>query len=221
MEFFKSIRGNDLVLYEDYIYNKDKTSGNNVRWRCQNRKCKGTLITVDNLIIERTPHMHLPEEIKCKKLRLMNNCKTRITTTMQDNQEIISSLIMEADNDVIGDLPSLKSINNLLTKKRNNSIGVFDYKYEDIPEMFKKTLKGENFLIFDSGYTSEHRAIIFLSNYSKEKLLCCKTWLVDGTFKSAPSEFYQLVTIHGAIFGKTYPLVYSAHKKCHNVWVNF
>ncbi|KAI5154002.1 hypothetical protein ENBRE01_3289 [Enteropsectra breve] len=138
----------------------------------------------------------------------MNNCETRINTTIQDNQEIISSLIMEADNDVIGDLPKLKSINNLLTKKRNNSIGVFDSKYEDIPEMFKKTLKGEKFLIFDSGYTSEHRAIIFLSNYSKEKLLCCKTWLIDRTFKSASSKFFQLVTFHCTIFGKTCPLFY-------------
>jgi hypothetical protein len=32
--------------------------------------------------------------------------------------------------------------------------------------------------------------------------------MIDGTFKSAPSGFCQLLTIHGRIFGKTFPIVY-------------
>jgi hypothetical protein len=34
------------------------------------------------------------------------------------------------------------------------------------------------------------------------------TWLVDGTFRSAPPNFLQLITLQGYLYGKVYPLVY-------------
>jgi hypothetical protein len=33
-------------------------------------------------------------------------------------------------------------------------------------------------------------------------------WLVDGTFKSCTLGFYQLFTIHGHTYGKSFPLMY-------------
>jgi hypothetical protein len=35
-----------------------------------------------------------------------------------------------------------------------------------------------------------------------------ETFVIDGTFKSLPSGFYQVVFLHGYIFGKTYPFMY-------------
>jgi hypothetical protein len=35
-----------------------------------------------------------------------------------------------------------------------------------------------------------------------------ETFIIDGTFKSSPRGFYQVVVLHGHIFGRTYPLVY-------------
>ena len=43
-----------------------------------------------------------------------------------------------------------------------------------------------------------------------QKLSFCKTWLLDGTFKSCPSLFYQLYTIHGVYRNCTaVPFVYA------------
>ena len=33
-------------------------------------------------------------------------------------------------------------------------------------------------------------------------------WIADGTFKVVPKEFFQLYTIHGHVFNKTFPLVF-------------
>jgi len=64
-----------------------------------------------------------------------------------------------------------------------------------IADEYTKTMKGEQFLIFDSG-ASQDRILIF-SNENNLKLMDQSTnWLVDGTFKTVPSLFYQLFTIH-------------------------
>ncbi|KAI5154603.1 hypothetical protein ENBRE01_3419, partial [Enteropsectra breve] len=36
----------------------------------------------------------------------------------------------------------------------------------------------------------------------------CKTELIDGTFQTAPTKFYQLVSINGVILGKNYPMAF-------------
>ena len=35
--------------------------------------------------------------------------------------------------------------------------------------------------------------VLFLSTWGKDLLMACKTWIVDGTFKSAPHPFYQVL----------------------------
>ncbi|KAG0438166.1 hypothetical protein DMUE_3255 [Dictyocoela muelleri] len=37
----------------------------------------------------------------------------------------------------------------------------------------------------------------------------CKLWLADGTFKISFTKFLQLYTIHGSVYGKSLPFVYS------------
>lgn len=46
--------------------------------------------------------------------------------------------------------------------------------------------------------------------YSKYKVFFDKidTFIIDGNFRSALSDFYQLVVIYGLIFGKIFQLFY-------------
>jgi hypothetical protein len=39
-----------------------------------------------------------------------------------------------------------------------------------------------------------------------------EVWIVDGTFSSDPVKFYQLVTIHAYILGKSFPAFYISMK---------
>lgn len=43
----------------------------------------------------------------------------------------------------------------------------------------------------------------------KEKFFVdIKCVIIDGTFNSAPKNFLQMITIHGKIIGKSYPILY-------------
>jgi hypothetical protein len=37
--------------------------------------------------------------------------------------------------------------------------------------------------------------------------------IIDGTFKTTPPGFFQTIIIHGFVFGKSLPFVYSIVKK--------
>jgi hypothetical protein len=50
--------------------------------------------------------------------------------------------------------------------------------------------------------------VIFISEFQKSILLKSNGWQIDGTFKSVPSHFTQLITIYGKYLGKFHPLCY-------------
>ncbi|KAK0417912.1 hypothetical protein QR680_013277 [Steinernema hermaphroditum] len=77
------------------------------------------------------------------------------------------------------------------------------------PDLLRtKTCISEDFLLADTGSDDEHRIIIFACRTDYERLMGCKTWLADGTFKVAPEMFYQLWVIHGLYVNKVLPLIY-------------
>ncbi|KAL4154547.1 hypothetical protein QTP88_000404 [Uroleucon formosanum] len=80
----------------------------------------------------------------------------------------------------------------------------------EIPDSFKKTLCGEQFLFFDSADSGnfEDRILIFSTSKNLELLTYSKHWFADGTFSSCPNLFYQLFTIHTIQFSNVIPLVY-------------
>lgn len=61
-----------------------------------------------------------------------------------------------------------------------------------IPEEFKVTNDGNNFLLFDSG-PIDNRILVFGTIKNLELLAASNVWLADGTFKHVPLLFYQLL----------------------------
>ena len=62
--------------------------------------------------------------------------------------------------------------------------------------------------------TDEHTyAIVFTTASALDHLAASTHWIMDGTFKSSPSIFTQIYTIHGFIgspeAGRSFPLVFS------------
>ena len=95
-----------------------------------------------------------------------------------------------------------------ITRTRNKQNNFVPNFTEDIPVELRQDLRGEMFFRYDSGINDESRIIIFATKY-KEGFICkTNTWLIDGTFKTAPLGFYQILTIHGYFLGRSYPLIY-------------
>jgi len=87
-----------------------------------------------------------------------------------------------------------------------------------IPDMYQKTLLGEQFLLYDSrtdgsdrssseeededvpegqGQPQARRVIVFATRKNIEFLCESPIWFVDGTFKTSPSIFAQIFTVMG------------------------
>jgi len=76
-----------------------------------------------------------------------------------------------------------------------------------IPDLFKFTKKNELFLTYDN-VNNENRILIFSTQCNLIELQESDSWFGDGTFKSVPSIFSQLYTIHCHKKDYVLPLVY-------------
>jgi hypothetical protein len=97
----------------------------------------------------------------------------------------------------------------------------------EIPEQFSKTADGQQFLVLndtvipDNPAPSAPRILAFLSQHGKEVLAGCKSWYIDGTFKSAENTlFSQIVFLIGLTnMEKAVPCVFallpSKEKECY------
>ena len=70
-----------------------------------------------------------------------------------------------------------------------------DSSHHILPPEYKKTAKGEQFLLYDSGPEVE-RILIFGTQQNLEMLQLSQVWLADGTFKTAPTLFTQVYVVH-------------------------
>lgn len=70
--------------------------------------------------------------------------------------------------------------------------------------VFQETLKGQQFLLHDSG--GKKRFLIFATTENLETLASCDIWMCDGTFQTDPKIFYQLYSIHGYKGNRVIPL---------------
>ena len=61
--------------------------------------------------------------------------------------------------------------------------------------------------MFDSG-PSDNRMLIFSTDRNLQFLSTCLNFYADGTFKTVPSMFEQLYTIHSVKNGLTIPLIF-------------
>lgn len=125
---------------------------------------------------------------------------------------------------VLAELPERYNMTKAIQRQRLKNMPTNPRTLEDLgelPENFKKTSAGDNFLLYDS---REHnvdesigRILIFATRENLQRLARSEGWYVDGTFKVVPSIFFQLFTILGTfkhrVDGeekkKALPLVYA------------
>lgn len=70
-------------------------------------------------------------------------------------------------------------------------------------------MRGEDFLLHDTGFGDSERILVFSTAENLRKLGESELWFADGTFKVSPSLFYQVYTIHGSLHGTVVPLVFA------------
>ena len=63
MEFYLSTKGKDKLGYQRYRYTLDRKRGDREFWRCENRACKGWVVTDKRQIYSESDHIHGPDTV--------------------------------------------------------------------------------------------------------------------------------------------------------------
>ena len=72
-----------------------------------------------------------------------------------------------------------------------------------LPAPYITATSGEPLLLWDSGYTTQHRrSFLFGTPHNTSVLQDADHFIIDGTFKIAPNLMTQMVTVHGLLNSK-------------------
>ena len=129
-----------------------------------------------------------------KRKKLFNQIK-------QKSESLTTTVAIASETSVISDdyaiqlsLPKKENLIRTACRKRQRENRIdaptpID-RHFDIPEEFK------TFLQKDSGKDDSKRILMFGVTTMNNLLNFSKTWLIDGTFKLSPANFFQIYTIH-------------------------
>lgn len=197
LQFSFTTRGHPLLIYDGRSYTLKRTLQNmNKRWICRDSKCKGTLLTFKDTVLEEGNHICIPDVAKVEIQKSILNCKKRAREELTPMNEIYKSAfspIIDKGLNFVAEIPKFESIKSALYKNRHNALGSSSLPKEreniTLPEHYK-----ENFLIIDDGDID--RILIFCTEEGGKSLIESTKFFGDGTFKSCCPQFKQLYTIH-------------------------
>ncbi|KAG0435042.1 hypothetical protein DMUE_4914 [Dictyocoela muelleri] len=203
-----------MLILQGYLYVIFFRYGNRVRWRCKNKICKGFL-TIENDYLpvnKEVIHSCRSDEGKTNAILAKKKILERCRST---NEEFTSIFTAESSNLTTHDLTELTLFENLRDfrrRVRNERDKYLNIPQIDIPITLQSTLNGVKFLQHDSGVSSDNRYIIFFSDDFSDYIRELKIVILDGKFRSAPNQFYQLHTIYGYFYGKSIHLIFIVSK---------
>lgn len=205
LEFIISSKGRSILVHDGYeFWLKKKALNGNMNWRCtkhQSLNCPVTLVTAGNEIIKRlSTHNHECNREKAMAKNAVGKMKEKMTESTTTPGACQAAINVNLPPSVLMALPSKSTINRTLNRHRgrlrNRDVGgalpplPADTMFE-VPALYKE------FLLYDSMETSnDGRFLVFGDRQLLNWLGRSNCWFADGTFKVAPSLFYQLYTIH-------------------------
>ena len=218
MEFVKSEKGKDKLIYEGFEYVKQKNLANEVvSFECIQRRyksaCKAKVKVLGQEIVGRLhEHTHGPDPARKEVLKAVEKMKRRAEETEETPQQIITQSVSCLSQDAKANLPTMHVLRRSVRRCRQqvgNPVPV-PLSGEDfnIPDRYKMTNDGQSFLLYDSG-PSNKRILIFGTQENLRLLEINPHWFMDGTFKTAPGIFTQLYTIHAFVNNRSLPCIYA------------
>lgn len=210
-------KGKPKVFYEGFAYVMQKSLANDTSsFECSTRRkfgCHARLHIKDGRIIKILgKHEHAYPVNECESVAAVNSMKSRAQIcTSETTEQVLQNGLSDISEDVLSYLPTTHNLKRRIRRHRAKKITPYinptSTQDLEIPEEMRKTISGDNFLLYDSG-PSRNRILFFGTTTSLSILSKSSTLLGDGTFKITPSLFYQLYTVHALFCGRVIPCVY-------------
>ncbi|CAF3055554.1 unnamed protein product, partial [Rotaria sp. Silwood2] len=159
-------------------------------------KCKATATSYsDSSIVVRDEHTHLPDETAKIVLEMRQNLKRKAIEESGPIDRIVEEVFHNINiksNDLVINLPSIRTLKNSLQKQRRKTRPPIPQTIEQLPsplpESYCKTTQGEWFLLYD-GLLGGTRSLIFATYKDITYLSQQEHWYGDGTFTHAHRFF--------------------------------
>ena len=213
LEFVKSQRGKPKLKHEGYLYCLLREKDGLKTWRCDKRQCKAIATTFEDNVFTTREHLHEPDMKHSEQLKVLETMKEKAANSNEQPRKIVQDTTATITSECAVALPKYKSLARSIQRQRGWGNNPTTLKDVAIPSEMQLTLRGENFLAYDSGSDDRERFLIFSTEQNLDLLESTPQWHADGTFKCCPALFYQLYTVHGVLNGHTIPLVYMLLKR--------
>lgn len=204
MEFLTSTKGGRKLVHEGFVYVKQKILANGVvSYECEMRRnekqCKAKVkVLGDEVIANLNEHTHAPITGRPEALKIRHSLKRRAMDTEETAQQVITQELENVSEQAAVHIPAIRTIRRGIRRYRQqagNPHPVPQTREEIvIPDEYKVTSNGENFLLYDGG-DCQDRILLFSTHRNLQVLENSPHWFCDGTFKVVPSIFHQLFTI--------------------------
>ena len=201
METLKTIFGGKKLIFNGYVYIKDRHSNEATYWRCEKRGICNARMTTFRLdeSVKKHPssHNHPTDLSSVEAARTIEEIKSRAILTDETTSSVINKCTESISITTAVKLPSKESLSKIVRRKRKaTELDFFDSVH---------TTRGQNFLISNN---PELDLIILGTEDNIAVLNRYRDWFCDGTFDSAPIGF-QLYTIHALVSETvTIPLIF-------------
>ncbi len=215
MEIVKNRKGKNEKILDGYRFQKirDGQFGKSY-WRCENKICVCRLVVEDEEVSKQSgfPHNHGAPSVTVSRMKAINRMRERarseLTPLTRIHQEVVQDTISEAADaekeEVAANLPTYTVMAQLSRACRAHLPQIPHNPHNlNIPRQFSVTAEGKRFLLFQEG-----SIFAFASDEGLDLLKESDYIFMDGTFKSSPSLFYQIYTIHIVREWKQYPVVF-------------
>ena len=220
-EVVSSIRNKSKINVHGYLMVKDKNRNHTYYWYCEKRdilRCGGRATTIfcedQHHLVKASNHNHLADASRVKVAKSINLLKERAQQTNEQPAQVIQAIVTGTSQEVYSHFPSHDALRQSVKRIRRINLPAEPTSLEGltIPNNMQKTLSGLDFLVRDSTIGDE-RVLMFTTSANVSYLAQSPFWIMDGTFKTVPTLFRQLYTIHGNIGGsensQIMPLVYA------------
>ncbi|POG75212.1 hypothetical protein GLOIN_2v1770416, partial [Rhizophagus irregularis DAOM 181602=DAOM 197198] len=216
-----SNKGNNKINVRGYLMVKERNREAIFYWCCAKRKsegCKGRAVTTlcNNLHYLRscTDHNHAPQASDAGVAKLTAQIKRQASETRDKPAKIIQDNIISIPEEIHPYIPSPNALRRTISRVRKSEMPPQPQNITEIniPESLCHTLHGNIFLVKDY-MVGQERILLFTTRENIQHLANALFWIMDGTFKTVPTIFHQMYTIHAPVGAednsRILPLVYA------------
>lgn len=207
MELITTKNGKQCLILDGYQYRIKRNNGS-IKWTCLKEKsgpCSGSVKTdFHYAVIEKTDHVCIPNPAEIEVKKVVEVCKKRSREELSVpvhkifKEEI--SKIYDKGYDLVVEAPSYENVKNTLCKDRRAALGTTQNPKDSSEIVFPANNdllllnNQENFLRLD--FYNDGKRILVFDGVGYQELLRNNIFFLDGTFKSCPKQFSQLLSIH-------------------------